>query len=210
MHNGFTRSAEGVKEYQKIEKEYPNTLTDDNYERFLKRNANSPHSARNRKEIRVLVRELANDGEQYLIWDMYEVMYSPLGAEDEFYLHDLGMYPRPVTKQKIVFGPNMETHEVITGDIVRNDIGYTTPYTRENVEALHKFSTDKRQQGKTNYIVRRIGGRSITVPTYEDFRDRDFEDLETGAYLFEEIEDSPSTKSRKSSKAKTVSAIPTE
>ena len=178
MPKGFFRSDKGVAEYKRIGKEYPNTMDDDRYVKYLRRNANSPHSARNKIELHTLVRELANDGKEYLVWSMRDVMYSPLGGEDPFFRTGLGKYPIPITRPSIVLGENMQTSEVVTGDVIRDDIGYEKPYTRENIEALHEYAMDYRQQGKTQYIVRRIGGRKITIPKYEDFRDGDFEDLE--------------------------------
>lgn len=178
MPNGFFRSDKGVEEYSKIGKEYPNTQTDEAYLAFQKRTSNSPHSARNRKELHALIRELGDDGKEHLVWDMREVRYTPLGAEDPFYCPSMGKYPIPITRPQLVIGENMQTTEIVSGNVIRNDIGYELDYTKENVEELHKYSTDNRQQGRTQYIVRRIGGRKITIPIYEDFRDGDFADLE--------------------------------
>jgi hypothetical protein len=178
MPNGFFRSEKGIEEYQKIGKEYPNTQTDEAYLAFLKRTSNSPHSARNRKELHALVRELGDDGNEHLVWDMREVRYTPLGAEDPFYCPRMGVYPIPITRPQLVIGENMQTTEIVSGNVIRNDIGYEMDYTKENVEKLHEFSMDKKQQGKTQYIVRRIGGQKIGVNKYEDFRDGEFDDLE--------------------------------
>lgn len=178
MPNGFWRSEKGVEEYRKIGLDYPNTVTDDNYALFLKRNANSPHSSRNRRELRQLIRELANDGNQYLLYDMYEVMYSPLGGEDEFYCPGQGIYPIPVARPKIEIGPDMVTTDIVTGEIKRIDIGYELSFTKENCEMLHKYANDKSQQGGTQYILRRVGGREYRILTYESLRDNLFEELE--------------------------------
>ena len=187
MPNGFFRTDEGVREYQKIGKEYPNTLTDEDYIKFQKRTANSPHSGRNKKEITRMIRELADDGNEYLIWDMREIKYTPLGAEDEFYCPGLGKYPIPITRPQIVFGDNMQTQEVVSGNVVRDDVGYSMPFTKENADELHKFALDYKQQGRTRYVIRRVGGRRISVSNYEDFRDGNFDELEKYGTLEEKV-----------------------
>ena len=164
--------------------EYPKTIDDVNYEQWLKITTNSPHSARNRKELLSLVRELGDDGNEHLVWDYRDIRYTAIGAEKPFFMWRQGRYPIPIAQPQLTIGDNMQVQEVQTGQILRTEIGYTTPYTRENVEKIHgEMANDKGQRVRTQYIVRRIGGRKINIPSYEDFRDGDFIDLETNGKI---------------------------
>jgi hypothetical protein len=166
--------------YAQIGKEYQNTLTDDRYTLFLRKTANSPHSARNKKIVRVMIRELADDGNQYLKYDIEDIRYDAIGAEWAEYCPNQGIYPIPISQPKIEFGDNMSTKDVVNGDIIRYDIGYEIPFTKENVDKIHELCNDISQSQRTQYIVKRYSGMKHSVIKYEDFRDKIFEELETG------------------------------
>lgn len=179
MPNGFTRSKKGEEMYALIDREYENTMSDDDYAKFVKKTANSPHSARNKKQVMVMVRLRADDGNEYLKYDLRETRYDTIGAEYSEYLPNLGVYPVPVANPTLEFGENMTTREVRAGPIIRYDIGYEIPLTKENVDKIHEMANDISYTQRTQYIVK-AGGRKITVRRYEDFRDKSFEELETG------------------------------
>lgn len=184
MPNGFFRSAKGEEMYALIHREYENTLKDNQYAAFLRRTANSPHSGRNKKVVTAMVRELAEDGNEYLRYEIADTRYDAIGAEWTQYCPNQGVYPIPITQPKIVFGDNMTTQEIISGDIIRYDIGYEIPFTKENADSIHKLAVDKSRNNRTQYLVSEYkGGQRFTIVSYEDFRDQAFEDLMTGAYL---------------------------
>jgi hypothetical protein len=179
MPNGFTKSKKGVEEYAKVNKQYENTTTDNDIETFERRTANSPHSAKNKKVVQVMVREMADDGEQYLVYDLSDRRYTAIGAEVTQYMPSQGKYPIPIVQPRIEMGPNMTTQEIVNGPIIRYDVGYEIPFTKANVDRIHQMADDKSQTARTQYIVKRAGGMKHSVNKYEDFRDGDFEDLET-------------------------------
>lgn len=179
MPNGFTRSKKGEEMYALIGREYENTMDDNDYAAFLKKTRNSPHSARNKKQVMVMVRLKADDGKEYLKYDLRETRYDAIGAECNEYLPNLGVYPIPIANPTLEIGENMTTQEVRTGPIIRYDIGYEIPFTAENVDKIHEMANDISYTQRTQYIVK-AGGKKITVRRYEDFRDKPFEELETG------------------------------
>lgn len=184
MPNGFFRSTKGEEMYEKINKPYENTMKDDQYAAFLKKTANSPHSARNRKIVTAMIREKADDGNEYLRYELSETRYDAIGAEWTQYCPNQGIYPIPITQPKIVFGENMTTQEVVSGDIIRYDIGYEIPFTVEAADKLHEMANDRARSNRTQYLVSEYKeGKRFTIMSYEDFRDKPFEDLMNGSYL---------------------------
>lgn len=210
MPNGFTRSKKGEEMYTLIGRDYENTIDDNDYIAFINKTRNSPHSSRNKKQVMVMVRLRADDGKEYLKYDLRETRYDAIGAEWSEYLPNLGVYPIPVANPTIQYGENMTTSEVRTGPIIRYDIGYEIPFIPEEVDKIHEMANDISYTQRTQYILK-AGSKKVTVKKYQDFRDRDFDDLETGAYLLlEENEQEQLRPQRKSSKAKTIATIPTE
>lgn len=166
--------------YQQIGRPYENTMKDDQYAAFLKKTTNSPHSARNKKVVTNMIRERADDGNEYLRYEISDTRYDAIGAEWTQYCPNQGVYPIPITQPKIQFGENMSTTEVLSGDIIRYDIGYEISFTKEHVDKIHEMAND-RSRNKTEYVVSEYkGGRRITILSYEDFRDKPFDELMAG------------------------------
>ena len=180
MPSGFSKCQEGIDAYARVGKPYDDTLDDIRYENILKKTVNSPHTARNQKVVRVMVRELANDGNEYIKYDLQEVLYDAIGGFEEIYHPNIGLYPIPVVQPKIDFGPDMTTHDVVSGPIVRIDTGYLVPFTKENADKIHEMANDVSQTERTQYTIKRTGGKRWHCANYLMFRDMSFEDIETG------------------------------
>jgi hypothetical protein len=187
MPSGFSKCEEGVEAYHKVGKEYDDTLDDVRYETILKKTVNSPHSKRNQKIVRVMVRELANDGNEYIKYDLQEILYDAIGGFEEVYRPNIGLFPIPVVQPKIDFGPDMTTRDIINGPIVRIDTGYLLPFTKENADKIHEMSNDISQTERTQYTIKRTGGKRWHCANYAMFRDMTFEDIELGMPPVNEI-----------------------
>lgn len=167
--------------YALINKPYENTLKDDQYAAFLKKTANSPHSARNKRVVTTMIRELGEDGNEYLRYELLDTRYDAIGAEYSQYCPNQGVYPIPKAQPKIQFGENMTSSEVVTGDIIRYEIGYEIPFTPENADKIHEMANERSRSSRTMYAVSEYkGGKRITVSTYEDFRNKSFDTLFNG------------------------------
>ena len=187
MPNGFFRSPKGEEMYDKINKPYENTLKDDQYAAFLKRTAHSPHSARNKKVVTTMVRELADDGNEYLRYELLDTRYDAIGAEFQEYCPHQGIYPVPIAQPKIEFGENMTTREVVSGDIIRYEIGYEIPFTPEAADEIHEMANEKSRSNRTSYVISEYkGGKRVTVTSYEDFRNKSFDVLFNGKQAVEQ------------------------
>ena len=183
MPNGFFKCQEGINAYAAVGKQYDDTLDDVRYDHILKVTAASPHSSRNQQVVRVMVRELADDGKEYIKYDMHELLYDPIGAFSEVYKPNIGTYPIPVTQPKIEFGADMTTKDVVNGPVIRIDTGYLIPFTPEAADKIHEKANDISQRERTQYIVKRGGARRVSVPNYLTWRDKSFEELETGKVI---------------------------
>lgn len=180
MPNGFFRSPKGEEMYAKINKPYEDTLKDTQYAAFLRKTANSPHNARNKKVVTTMICERADDGNLYLRYELLDTRYDMIGAEWSEYCPNQGVYPIPIAQPKIVMGENMSSNEVVTGDIIRYEIGYEIPFTPENVDKIHEMAVDI-GRNRTQYVVSEYkGGRRVTVVSYEAFRNKPFDELFNG------------------------------
>ena len=112
---------------------------------FLKKTANSPHSAKKQEDCNSMIRERAEDGNEYLRYELRDTRYDAIGAEWTQYCPNQGIYPIPVAQPKIEFGENMTTQEVVTGDIIRYDIGYEIPFTKEEWIRFMKMANEKQR-----------------------------------------------------------------
>ena len=185
MPSGFFKCQEGIDAYKAVGKEYDNTLDDTRYDNILKITQNSPHSTRNKKVVRVMVRLKGdNDGNEYIKYDLYELLYDAIGAWHEVYKPNVGLFPIPVTQPKMEYGPGGQVQEIVNGPIVNIDTGYSIPFNKEAADDIHnKMCNDVSRKDRTQYIVKLGNGRRIICNKYEDWRDRPFEELETGSYL---------------------------
>ena len=194
MPAGFFKCQEGIDAYNKVGKEYDNTLDDNRYDHILKVTANSPHSARNIEVVRAMVREIADDGNEYIKYDVHEVLYDAIGAWHEVYKPNIGTYPIPIVQPTIQMGANMTSSEVVNGPVIRVDTGYLIPFSPEAADKIHAKCNDVSQRERTQYILKRGGARRITIKNYADFRDKSFQELETGkSSTLQEPEKSKST-----------------
>lgn len=180
MPSGFSKCQEGIDAYHQVGKEYDDTLDDTRYENIIKKTVNSPHSKRNQKIVRVMVRELANDGNEYIKYDVQEILYDAIGGFEEVYRPNIGLYPIPIVQPKIEFGSDMTTKDIVNGPIVRIDTGYTLPFTAENADKIHEMANDISQTERTQYTVKRTGGRRWHCANFLMFRNMAFEDIEMG------------------------------
>lgn len=179
MPSGFFKSQEGVDAYNAIQRPYDDTVDDLRYEKILKQTNNSPHSAKNKKAVRVMVRVVADDGNDYLKYDEHEVRYDAIGAPHETYKPNLGTYPIPISQPTLDYGTDGVAREVVNGPIVNIETGYSIPFTKENVDKIHAMANDISYSQRTQYILK-VDGRKFTIKKYEDFRDLTVEELRNG------------------------------
>jgi hypothetical protein len=169
-------SPEGIAEYKKIGKEYPRTVLDKDFTSFMKKIAWDPSK---RETIGDITRIRLADNSEFLIygskWEGHDKLY---GNYDERYWDEVGVY-EGLEKQitRVLNEEKNEFQEVVK--VGRRDTRYSIPFTKQNLEELHKKCNDRaaRIGDRTKYSVWPEGGTKISVETYQDFLDGRFDDL---------------------------------
>jgi hypothetical protein len=188
-------------EYSKIGKEYPDHINDQLYRHFCQLVAWDKNKV---ERINNITRVKRFDNTEWLIYNQTDEGHDKVyGKKHVFFRSGLGKFLQIDTETVRV--PNEEFVNNPTTDIefdidgkpktaseismfreVTNVIGeheaYSIPFTKENLDKLHKKCKDKgttqKQDEITSYAVAREGGINILVTdSYEHFRNGDFETL---------------------------------
>jgi hypothetical protein len=100
----FFKSSEGEVEYKKLGLKYPRTMMDDWYEKFLRLTKNTKKED-HKIYIGNMMRHILANGEEYIIHDMRETKYDPLGNRKTFYRGGIGKYAIPLPRWEIKVNP---------------------------------------------------------------------------------------------------------
>jgi hypothetical protein len=207
----YWQSKLGEESYKKIELKYPTHPFDTAYQRFLKVTRSSPEKD-NKFIINKLIRlQLAPNDEnneipqEVILYDLCEIRLDGLGNVKKFARTNLGKYPVP--SRTVIKTYDEDNQPVIkTGSVSEINTGYEFPFTKEKADELHKWCIDKRtikQPNLTQYIVERSGERKISVRSFSDWRDGDFETLYAFGNAEGLEEESPAAKPNKTQRNKT-------
>lgn len=172
---GFTKSAEGVKAYADIGKEYDDELFDELYEQWLKETTAeglSKYSRHKTKEITKIVRvktgDGGNDDKEYLLYSFNEYRLDSALNVKHFWRPNVGKYPIPI--------PRWETTDITFGkqnrkivEIMGLEIGYSIPFTPANLDKIRDIGLAPQVQ----YMVETSKGIKSSVSTYEDLRNEE-------------------------------------
>lgn len=174
----YWKSQEGLKEYQKIGVPYPTTEWDKDYDRFIEKTGGTAEGVKEKTEIKRITRVQASDEKEYIIYDENKVRYDGLDNADRRFRENIGTYPIPQGKKEVYYDEN-NIQKTRTTNINNVETGYSIPFTKQKLEELHKNAADKVAQrtGKTQYFVEKLNGSLISVESYEDLREADFEEL---------------------------------
>ena len=185
MVGGFCRSDEGVKEFKKVGLEYPNDLSDNLYEEYLKQTHKSPKD-QTKVEIRNIRRVVLPDGSQYVVHDHEDIRLDMIGNLRTWYRGGIGRYPIPTPHYEIKVDPDtFEKNRVCTG-YSSIKCGYSIKWSVRKADELHRLCLDTSSEYSSNmitsYAVQRGENKGpsnlITVETFKDWRDaEDIEEL---------------------------------
>lgn len=170
----YWKSPQGVAEFAKIGKPYPDTEFDKAWEKHLRRLEHDP----NKKEVITQLKrmQVAEDVE-FLVYTHTVYGHDDIGSYCEKSQAGIGIYPilRPIN-QRILNEDNQ--YETVTTSYTE-ELGYFIPFNKEMLERLHKLCNDSTVaiKTRTKYSVQPDGGTEIAVASYEDFANGDFEDL---------------------------------
>lgn len=176
----YRKSKEGVAEYEKLDPPYnfyPDTPEDIAKEKYMQMTARSPTEDR---FITVLKRIMAADGNEYLVYGQILERQDGIGNVHPWDNDTTeGAYQKPIPLKELKYDENNNPVRR-TKSIRRVDTGYSIPFTKENCENLHKDCNDNANapQPKTQYYVEKWNdNKTVTVLTYDDFLNGEFDDL---------------------------------
>ena len=161
-------------EYQKVGQAYEETEEDKHYKFILKQIDNDP----NKKEtISSMTRVMVGPNEEYIVYNHKWEGVNPIGSYLSTTQTNVGVYGHfePIYERFIqednTFGQRLVSKNTT--------VGYFIPFTKEASDQLHKLCNDSsvRQGLRTKYYIMPEGGTKITVSSYKDWRDGEFEDL---------------------------------
>ena len=174
-------SAIGEEQYKKIDLPYPKHPFDNAYDSFKKKTASSQDNQFiiNRL-IRIKIPETEDQDKEYILYDLQEIRKDGMGNPKSFTRTNLGLYPIPQRTAIRAFDEDGQPI-VKTGGISEINDGYEFLFTPEKADELHKLGcVDKftlARRNKTQYLVEKLGEYTISVNSFKDWRDGDFETL---------------------------------
>jgi hypothetical protein len=173
----FFKSKEGTEAFKEVGLEYRSEMWDQHYDDFLQKIRRTPEKDRVRK-IQTLKRVVLTEGEeseQYIVHDLLEEGKDPLGNVKAFYRGGIGCFHIPIPKYVLKVNDDGDKERVTSG-IEGLKIGYSIPFTKENIERISKYVT------KNTQFVIALGNQGshtkrITVNTLEDLKLGEAEEL---------------------------------
>lgn len=172
----YWKSDEGLKEYKKIDYPYPTTEYDKDFDLFLKKT--EVNADKQKIKINRITRIQGADNKEYITYDETVTRFDGLGNPEKRFRENLATYPIPQGQKEVSYDSN-NNQQVKTKSISNIETGYSIPFSKAKLEELHKNAFDNVTQraGKTQYYVQKINGSPVTVQSYEDLKEADFEEL---------------------------------
>lgn len=172
----YWKSQEGLKEYEKIEYPYPTSEWDKDYDLFVEKTKNSV----DKQKIKVgrITRIQGADNKEYLTYDETVTRFDGLGNSFKRFRENLGTYPIPQARREVTYDSN-NNQQVKTVGINNIETGYSIPFSKAKLDEIHKNAIDNVAQraGKTQYFVQKVNAPPVTVQSFEDLKEADFEEL---------------------------------
>jgi hypothetical protein len=161
-------------EHQKIGQPYEQTEFDRHYEFVLKQIEGDPNK---KNTITRMIRIMVSPGEEYIIYDHSWEGKNPIGSHLKVSQSNVGVYPRfePIY-ERFIQEDNTYGQRLISKN---TNVGYYIKFTKDKAEELHKLCNDMfaRANARTAYYAMPDGGTKITVHSYQDWLNGEFEDL---------------------------------
>lgn len=170
--SGFTKSKEGVAEYEKLGLPYPSEILEEEYEQWLKKttaeNLNKYTKCRE-KEILTIVRLKGGDDKEYITYSFLHRRLDEALNVNSRWRPKIGLYPIPKPIYKVTIGSfGKQSREISEIQSIEN--GYGIPFSKKKMDELRSkigLSSD----GKVSYALQPSNGVHLAVASFEDLRD---------------------------------------
>lgn len=171
----FNDSDELRQEYAKLGQQYEESEPDKHWKFVQNQIKDDP----NKKEtIQEMTRVAVAPGEEYIVYNHMIAGKNPIGSYVSDAQTSVGIYPKfePIY-ERYINEDNTYGQRIISKNTT---IAYYIPFTKENIDRLHKLCNDVTMKAglKTTYYIMPEGGTKITVASYKDWKDGEFEDLQ--------------------------------
>jgi hypothetical protein len=173
---GFTKSKEGEAEYKKIGIHYPDSLDDEGYEEWLKETSAEQlkeYSNHKEKEVSQISRHRVGE-EEYITYSMSHYRLDKALNLTHRWLPNIGIYPIPRARFSVTYGDfGKQTRKF--EEVIAIDRGYSIPFSKKNMDKIKNIGLPL--NGRGSFAVVTKNGLPITVNSFEDLRDGDFDEL---------------------------------
>lgn len=176
MPTGFLESEAGQKEYARLEIPYPKTIQDELYDKWLSDTSAeelSKYSRKKEKEINRISRLRTGDGHEYIL---YSYIHYRLDRDLNLahrYRPNVGTYPIPQALYSTEFKDFGKQVRKLR-EIVSLDTGYWIPFTPKRLDEIKNMGT---LSDKISYSVFTDNGLHVSVASYDDLRNGDYDEL---------------------------------
>lgn len=191
----FNDSEAQRKEYQKVGQPYEETEEDKHYKFILKQLENDP----NKKEtISAMTRIAVGPNEEFIVYHHKWEGINPIGSHVSVTQTNVGIYGHfePIY-ERFIQEDNTYGQRLISKNTT---VAYSIPFTKETADNLHKLCNDVSAKSglRTKYYIMPDGGTKITVNSYKDWRDGEYEDLHENGKITTTIIQQQPTSNKKS------------
>lgn len=162
-------------EYAKLGEKYEETESDKYWKFILNQIKDDPDK---RETIQEMTRIAVAPGEEYITYHHMIHGKNPIGSIVSDSQTNVGIYPKfePIY-ERYINEDNTYSQRLISKNTT---IAYFIPFNKENAENLHKLCNDISMKAglRTVYYVMPEGGTKITIDSYQDWLNGDFQDLQ--------------------------------
>jgi hypothetical protein len=176
MVTGYTNSKEGAAEYSKLGIPYPSNWDDEDYEAWLKDTTAEglkDYSKHTEKEVSQIYRQKIGE-QEFITYSMNHYRLDKALNLTHRWRPNIGKYPIPTARFSISYGDfGKQTRKF--EEVIAIDTGYSIPFTKKGMDKIKEMGLQV--DGKISYAITTSNGLPITVKTFQDLRDGDFDEL---------------------------------
>ena len=170
----FNDSEELRQEYAKLGETYEDNEPGKHWKFILNQIKDDPDK---KETIQDMTRVAVSPNEEYIVYSHMIQGKNPIGSIVSDTQTNVGVYPRfePIY-ERYINEDNTYSQRLISKNTT---VAYFLAFNKENAESLHRFCNDVSMKPglRTVYHVMPEGGTKITIESYNDWLNGEFEDL---------------------------------
>jgi hypothetical protein len=177
MVTGFIKTKEGIEEYSKLDLPYPEELWDTDYDKWVA-DTNLSELPKYSKHLPIevvrITRLKTGEDKEYITYCATEYRLDKALNLRHRFRSGFGEYPVPRPIYSIEQGDfGVQNRKVV--EVQSIDKGYSIPYSPEAIDKIKSIGLQI--EGQIQYQVISPNGLTVTVASYSDLRDGNFDEL---------------------------------